>query len=254
MASPVFNQGRNNTANPGERSASAPGPSRPESRSNHAGIPVKCTGIRNGPDAWSLRLSRREGFGPRFGRALPSRRLAFSRLRPSGIRCCRCVTSRRRFARTVHLVEQLDHPGSGLARDAVVHLLPDAAWLDEPAEPQACELLRQRRLSQRKQLLKLGDVSLASSQMAEDKQAVFVRQGLQQCARLLYRSMHFLDIDVHGWFTVTVAAMLTHICRREPRLNENLDPIHRICPATCRRTRARCCCARSRSAPGYWAG
>ena len=43
MASPVFNQGRNNTANPGERSASAPGPSRPESRSNHAGIPVKCS-------------------------------------------------------------------------------------------------------------------------------------------------------------------------------------------------------------------
>ena len=43
MASPVFNQGRNHTANPGERSAPAPGPSRPESRSNHAGIPVKCS-------------------------------------------------------------------------------------------------------------------------------------------------------------------------------------------------------------------
>ena len=43
MASPVFNQGRNNTANPGERSASAPGPSRSESRSNNAGIPVKCS-------------------------------------------------------------------------------------------------------------------------------------------------------------------------------------------------------------------
>ena len=43
MASPVFNQGRYNTANPGERGASAPGPSRPESRSSVAGIPVKCS-------------------------------------------------------------------------------------------------------------------------------------------------------------------------------------------------------------------
>ena len=34
MASPVFNQGRNNTANPGEKSASAPGP-------EQAGIAVK---------------------------------------------------------------------------------------------------------------------------------------------------------------------------------------------------------------------
>ena len=48
MASPVFNQGRNNPANPGETSASAPGPSRPESRSYHAGIAVKCAGIRKG--------------------------------------------------------------------------------------------------------------------------------------------------------------------------------------------------------------
>ena len=40
---PSSTMGRNNTANPGERSASAPGPSRPESRSSNAGIPVKCS-------------------------------------------------------------------------------------------------------------------------------------------------------------------------------------------------------------------
>ena len=45
MASPVFSQGRNNTANPGERGASAPGPSRPESRSSVPGIAVKCARI-----------------------------------------------------------------------------------------------------------------------------------------------------------------------------------------------------------------
>jgi hypothetical protein len=55
MASHVFNQRRNNTANPGERSASAPGPSRPESRSSNAGIPVKCSRnrrqVRRNPQA-----------------------------------------------------------------------------------------------------------------------------------------------------------------------------------------------------------
>ena len=40
---PVFNQGRYNTANPGERGAAAPGPSTPGSRSSVAGIPVKCS-------------------------------------------------------------------------------------------------------------------------------------------------------------------------------------------------------------------
>ena len=62
MASPDFNQGRNNTAKPGERSASAPGPSRPVSRSNHAGIPVKCSRnrrqVRRNPHigVWITRL------------------------------------------------------------------------------------------------------------------------------------------------------------------------------------------------------
>ena len=63
MASPVFNQGRNNTANPGERSASAPGPSRPESRSSNAGIPVKCSRnrrqVRRNPHTMSLRTKSR---------------------------------------------------------------------------------------------------------------------------------------------------------------------------------------------------
>ena len=73
MASPVFNHRRNNTANPGERCASAPGPSRPKSRSNHAGIPVKCSRnrrqVRRNPQMWCLTKACPPRWRPRWVRA-----------------------------------------------------------------------------------------------------------------------------------------------------------------------------------------
>ena len=71
MASPVFNQGRNHPANPGERGAAAPGPSTPGSRSSVAGILVKCSRNRRQVRRNPQPRRRARSAGSRVGRRSP---------------------------------------------------------------------------------------------------------------------------------------------------------------------------------------
>src|SRR5262249_20069169 len=91
-----------------------------------------------------------------------------------------------------HAVERIDDHAYVVAGEAVIDGLAVAPRVHEAVSAQPGKLLRDRRLAQREQLLKLGHRLLALAQYAQDQQSALVRERLQEVARLLGPCRHDL--------------------------------------------------------------
>jgi len=70
------------------------------------------------------------------------------------------------------------------ACEGVIDEFAHSPGIDHALVAQHTQLLRQGWLADTRQRLKLADIALALRQLAEQQQTVFVRQGLEQRARL----------------------------------------------------------------------
>src|SRR5271166_693629 len=110
-------------------------------------------------------------------------------LRESGLR------GPRRFGGAERVVKRADDRAHLVAGDAVEDRLAVAPRRDEPLKTQPSELLRDGRLAQLQEFLKLPDRFLARQQIAQDHQPRLVRERLQEFAGLLGAFRHLGEIQ-----------------------------------------------------------
>src|SRR6187399_462542 len=98
---------------------------------------------------------------------------------------------------TVNVIQTFQHLRRSFIAERIINRLRIAAIIHKTVAAQTRQMLRQRRLRKSNDLLELADILLALIKSANNHQALFVRQRLQE----VYSNLDiFFDImDVHTY-------------------------------------------------------